>query len=250
MQSVSEKWKENHKNTILGEGFVEVSMDITDREAVIDARSTDNGATYLSTTTQVVQDGDKTIASYATLEQNMWVLDGSRKVIPLSSFGDGGYIGDVVCDQEAIFRSKIPVITVSFTRVHYNIIPGVTITWSDTYGEFARDFVVTAYRDEIVVAKKEVRGNKSVKSVVLFDIINYDRIEIAVWKWCLPYHRARVEEIFVGIHKVYDKSDLIDYNHNEAVDPSASRLPKAEVSFSIIQPMPPYSLTKTGSSVL
>ena len=233
MQTVSNAWKENQQRTIVNEGFVEVSIDIADPDAIADATSHDNGASYLSTTPQVVREGDRNIAPYATLEQNMWVLDGGRKMLPLSDFGDGGYIGDVVCGSDGIFRDKIPVITVWFTRVHSNLIPGVTIVWSNTYGEFARDFVVTAYNDLKVVAKKEVRGNADLKSVVLTDITGYDRIEIAVWKWCLPYHRARIEEIFVGVNKVYDKSDLFDYTHDQTVDPVASSLPKAGVSFSV-----------------
>ena len=250
MQTVSNGWKQNQENTLLSEGFVEVSIDIADPDALADASSTDNGATYLSTTPQVVKEGDRNIAPYATLEQNMWVLDGGRKAIPKSSFGDGGYIGDVICDPSGIFRDKIPVITVSFTETHSNLIPGVTITWSETYGECARDFVVTAYNGTSVVAKKEVRGNTDLKSVVQMDIIDYNRIEIAVWKWCLPFHRARIEEIFVGINKVYDKSDLFNYSHDQSVDPVSSSLPKAEVSFSVnnvdgsYNPYNPDGLTK------
>lgn len=250
MQTISNEWKQNQENTLLSEGFVEVSIDIADPDALVDATSKDNGATYLSTTPQVVREGDRHIAPYATLEQNMWVLDGSRKTIPLSSFGDGGYIGDVICDSAGIFRDKIPVITVSFTETHSNLIPGVTIAWSETYGECARDFVVTAYKGSEVIAKKEVRGNTDLKSVVLMDINEYNRVEIAVWKWCLPYHRARIEEIFVGVNKVYDKSDLFNFSHDQSADPISSSLPKAEVSFSVnnvdgsYNPYNPDGLTK------
>ena len=95
------------------------------------------------------------------------------------------------------------------------------------------DFIVTAWDGDTIVAQKDVVGNTSVKSVVEFDIIGYDRITITILSWCLPYHRPRIEEIFVGMNKVYSKSDLFGYKHSQTADPTSSSLPKAEVSFSV-----------------
>jgi hypothetical protein len=114
-----------------------------------------------------------------------------------------------------------------------NLIPGITITWSPAYEEFADSFVVTAYNGDVIVGEKEVIGNRSVKSVVLLDIVNYDRIVIQIKKWCLPYHRPRIEEIFVGMNKVYSKTELFDYTHDQSVDPVSTSLPKTEIKFSI-----------------
>ena len=233
MQTVSTEWKDNHKKTLLNEAFVEVSLDIADPDALADATSRDNGATYISNTPQVVSEVDNTVTPYSTLEQNIWVLDGSRKIIPLTDFGNNGFIGDVLSDEKCVFSSKTPLITVSFTRVHSNIIPAVTIVWSRAYNEYAEEFLVTVYNGSNVVAQKEVLGNRSVESVVMMDIVDYDRITISVLKWCLPLHRARVEEIFVGMRKVYSKSGLFSYNHSQTVDPVSTSLPKAEILFSV-----------------
>jgi hypothetical protein len=127
----------------------------------------------------------------------------------------------------------MPVITIKFSKAFTNIIPGVTITWGKTYGEFADNFIVRAYNGETIVAEKEVIGNLSVKSLVVMDIDEYDRITIEVKKWCLPNHRARVEEIFVGLDKVYGKTELFDYSHSQSVDPVSTSLPKFEIKFSI-----------------
>jgi hypothetical protein len=233
MQAVSENWKNAHKQSLLNESYVEVSLNITDPEARADASSQDNGAVYISDTPQVVGEVDKTITPYCTLEQNLWLLDGGRKAIPESNFGDSGYVGDVLSDEFCVFSSKTPILTIRFSKVFENLIPGVTITWSPTYGEFADSFVVIAYNGTAVVAEREVIGNRSTKSLVMMDIIGYDRIEIVVKKWCLPYHRARIEEVFVGINKVYSKTDLFDYSHKQFVDPVSTALPKAEIRFSI-----------------
>lgn len=233
MQTVSEQWKNAHKRTLLGESFVEVSLDIADPDSLADASSQDNGAVYISDTSEIVSELDKNIVPYCTLEQNLWLLDGGLKAIPESAYGENGYVGDVLSDDQCVFSGKIPTLTINFTKVFANLIPGITITWSPAYEEFADSFVVTAYSGNTVVAKKEVVGNRSVKSLIMVDIIDYDRIVIQITKWCLPYHRARVEEVFVGINKVYSKSDLFDYTHTQSVDPVSTSLPKMEIKFSI-----------------
>jgi hypothetical protein len=233
MQTVSEKWKNTHKQTLLNESFVEVSLDIADPDALADVSSQDNGAVYISDTPEVVSEVDKNIVPYCTLEQNLWLLDGNRKALPELTYGESGYVGDVLSNEVCVFTDKTPVITLNFTRVFEKLIPGITITWSVAYGEFADSFIVTAYNGDNVIAEKEVIGNRSVKSLVLMDIIDYDRIVIRIKKWCLPYHRPRIEEIFVGMNKVYAKGDFFDYTHTQSVDPVSTSLPKMEIKFSV-----------------
>ena len=233
METVSNAWKSNQSKRIVDESFVEVSLDIADPNAIGDATSKDNGAMYLSNTSQVVSEVDKNIPPYFTLEQNLWVLDGSRKPVPVSNVGDNGFIGDTLSDANGGFSGKMPVITINFTQVHRNPIPAITITWGEAYGEYAEDFVITVYNGDNIIIKREVLGNKSVKSVVMMDIVDYDKITIAIHKWCLPNRRARVADIFVGMNMVYSKKDLFSYTHSQTVDPISTSLPKAEVSFTI-----------------
>lgn len=233
MQTVSERWKQAHKQTLLNESFVEVSLNIADPDALASVTAMDNGAVYISDTPQVVSEVDKNAVPYCTLEQNLWVLDGSRKAIPESDFGSNGYVGNELSDDVCVFSGKMPIITLNFPRVFDNPIPGITITWSPTYGEYADSFVVKAYFGDLVVAEKEVTGNRSVKSLVMMDIPIYDQIFIMVTKWCLPYHRARVEEIFVGVNRVYTKTELFNYTHSQSVDPISTALPKTEIQFSL-----------------
>lgn len=233
MQIVSENWKNAHKQTILNESYVEISFDIADPDALADASPSDNGAIYISNSSELTNGVDKSPIPYCTLEQNIWLLNGNRKSIPETEYGNEGYVSDVLSDERCIFSDKIPTITLDFSQEFSNYIPGVTITWSTTYGEFPRDFIVRAYKDDTIVAEKEIMGNRSLKSLVLVDIVGYNRIIIYVKKWCLPHHRARVENIFMGMNKVYSKTDLFDYSHKQSVSPVSISLPKNEIRFSI-----------------
>lgn len=233
MQTVSDSWKNEHKKTILNESFVEVSLDIADPVAIADASSVDNGAIYISNSASLTDGGETASTPYCTLEQNLWCLDGSRTAIPETSIDKTSFISDVLSDDTCLFSSKIPTITVNFTQIHSTLVPGITITWSSAYNEFAESFDVVAYNGSTIVASKSVTGNKSVKSLIFVDIANYNKVVILIRKWCLPHHRARVEDVLVGINKVYGKGELFDYSHSQSVDPISLSLPKSEIRFSI-----------------
>ena len=90
MQTVSDKWKEAHKQNILSESFVEISLDIADTDALADGVPQDNGAVYISNSSAITDGTDKTPLPYCTLEQNIWCLDGSRKAIPDTKIDSSG----------------------------------------------------------------------------------------------------------------------------------------------------------------
>lgn len=232
MQSVSQAWKDNHEQTLVGESFVEITMTMLDPEAYEDATATDNGALDISNTAQTVSEVDKDIVPYATLERNLWVLNGGRKIVPVSNYGDCGFISKSFAETNAIFPTP-PVLTMSFSGVQHNLIQGVTIEWGTAYDEYAVDFTVTAYNGDTVIGTKEVIGNTDIKSIVYMDIVEYDRITITVTKWCLPYRRARISNILPGVEVSYSKNDLFSFSHKQSVDPISAELPKAEISFSI-----------------
>lgn len=232
MYEVSPEWKEQHKRTLLNESFVEVSLNMSDPKALEKASATDNGSIYISNSSQITDGVDDTPTPYCTLEQNLWCLDGNRKALGDGDIGSNSYIGTELSDETCLFR-RHPIISIGFSEVVSKLIPGITITWSKTYGEYANTFSVVAYNGDRIVAEKEVTDNKSVSSMVFVDINGYNRIDIIVKKWCLPHHRARLEEVMMGLTKVYSKGDLFSYSHSQSVDPISTSLPKNEIKFSI-----------------
>lgn len=249
MIDVSNAWKGNQNKALVNESFVEISLDITDPDIREDATINDNSSIYISNTAQVIDGLDKVFTPYCTLEQNLWLLDGSRKVIPSTDYGDCGYIGNVLSDEKCLL-SNSPIITISFTKVHLHSVPAITITWSSIFNEFATDFIVTTYNGDDVVNVKEVVGNTLVKTIVEMEIVDFDRITIEVLKWCLPNKRIRIEEIFIGMNKIYSKKELFSYEHSKVIDPISASLPKDEILFTIdnldnsYNPMNPNGLSK------
>lgn len=232
MQKVSEEWKYVHQKQLLNESFIRISFDVTDPEAFADAKSSDNGACYISNTSEVVNGLIKSVPCYAGIEKNLWLLDGSRTFIP-NDFGKNmGYISEELSRADSFF-DKVPVVSIKFSKTHSHIIPGITILWGTAYDEYAENFNVKAYQGSGLVASKEIKGNNSKKSIVDLDIENYDRIEIEIIKWCLPYHRARIADIFIGVNKLYEKNELLSYEHEMSREMLNANTPVNKMSFSI-----------------
>lgn len=233
MQTVSQKWKDNQKEVLVSESFVELSLKLTDPDAYEDATAEHNGSAYFSDKAEyVVSEVDKNVDPHATLERNLWVLDGKREILPASNYGENGYIGDVICGASRTF-SKNPIISVNFSKVFTDLITGVSIVWSNVFEEYATDFIVTAYNDNEVVATTTVRDNTEVSLTVYVDIVNYNKITVEVLKWSIPYRRARITAIQIGTDLIYTKENIISFSHSQDVDLISASLPKSEISFSI-----------------
>lgn len=223
MITVSDGWKAIQKNAFLPESFVEITYRITDPGAQALASESNNGATFYSDHDSILDTSSKDFQKYATLENNMWVLDGSFSVFPdKAPYGDTGYVAD----------AEYPMVTITFPGVRTKIVPGVTIVWSETYGEYATRCRITALNGTQVVASEEFLNN-SVRSTFSMPISGYDRIYIEIIDWIVPDHRPRIESFYLGAMEVYTKADLVKYSHTQSVDLLSTELPKSEIVFSI-----------------
>lgn len=232
MQNTSTAWKEAQALNVVPESYVEITYKVGDPVAQADAIPIDNGHEDFSNIAQTVDSLDKNYTPYATLEHNSWVLDGTRSILPENVTQDIGFVSSVLSDEDCLFAAN-PVITINFSQVHTAMIPGVTITWSEAFNECARGFIITAYNGASVVATKTVTDNTDNLSVVEMDISSYDKVTIEITEWCLPFHRARIEQILIGVMTVFNKSNLLGYEHNQFVELLSAELPKASIVFSL-----------------
>ncbi len=232
MQIVSDAWKAAHSERLLPENLLEIKIEVGDPESVADAKASALDADETANTERIAEGVYIDTPRYNTLELNSWRLDKSGTFLPDGHPEDTGYVSAALCGEDGVFDVP-PTVSIHFTRVFEKLIPGITITWAREYDEFARRFVVTAYNGETVVAQTEVTGNKSVVSAVMLPIAGYDRIVITVLEWCLPYHRARMSELFVGMQKSYRKSDTVSYNNSISIYVLGEKLPKYEIEFEV-----------------
>lgn len=232
MQAVSAAWIEMQSRRLVNESYVNVTIGITDPDVQGDATASDNGHFYLSDTGNIIDVVRRTVPRYVTLERNLWRADGSVIIAPQSGFDYSGFVGNVLSGEDGAF-SPAPTIDIDFSVLHEPIIPGITITWSQAFQEYATDFKISAYNGTDVVAETTVTGNANVMSSVWLDISNYNKIRIEVLRWSMPQHYARIERIYIGITTEYDKKKLVKFEHTMASDPINAAAPSDEISFSI-----------------
>lgn len=146
-------------------------------------------------------------------------------------YGNNGYIGTWLCGEDGVFY-PVPAVTLNFSKSYPETIPGVTITWSTVYGEWAKKFRVTAYHSGRAVFSGTMEGTAT-QTILEGDISGYDKITIEVLEWSVPNRRARIESVFLGIEKTYTKKDIISYTASMFVDPLSASLPKSEITFEL-----------------
>ncbi len=231
MNTVSENWKSAHDELLLPETFIKLSFGVTEPGLSLAASTTATNEEPFSEAKNITNALDKEPEKYATLEHNMWGLDGTFNYFDETPV-DPGYATSVLSDADGSF-SPVPTITIQFSSVRTTLIPGITITWGNAFDEYATSFRVTAYNGSTVVFQESVTDNTSTVSQIFTALQGYNKIVIEVFKWCLPFHRCRVTEVFLGIREVYTKSALLSYDHTESVDLLSASLPKSEIIFSL-----------------
>lgn len=232
MIHVSEKWKNAQSEIIVPETFVRITYEVTEPGLHELANVTYNGTADYADASGVVSATPSTHVKYATLEHQMWALDGTHEILPDAvTLGNTGFISSFVSNQNGVFSTP-PTITISFDLIRRQAIPGLTITWSNEYAEYATRFKVTVFNGNQQLFS-QVYDNESVKTVCEITLVDYTKIVIEVLEWCLPYRRARVERIFLGATQTYTKDELISYSHTQSGDLLSGELPKNSVSFSL-----------------
>lgn len=245
MEHPSQAWLDKFNDTLVPEEFIEISYDsilsgLQESASPYSAKNTEQ--LVFSNAENLTKEKDRPLVKYATGELNLHVLDGSFTLPPSSEpYKDGGLISyGIVSD------GNYPVISFEFPKnTHKAFQPGITIVWSNSLDEYATDFIVRAFGkneeyddwggSSYTVAN--VQGNKDVYCEILADFtLNPDelwRFDITVKKWSIPNRRARVEWIFFGFQKVYEKKDIVSYTHTSSRDPISGQLSKDSIEFSL-----------------
>ena len=231
MITVSEAWNHAHDELLLPETFIKLSLGITEPGLSTISTTTATSEETFSEAEKITNTLDKEPEKYATLEHNLWGLDGTFNYFDETPV-DAGYTTSLLSNADGSF-SPVPTITIQFPTVRTTLIPGLTITWGNAFDEYATSFRITVYNGTAIIFQESVTDNTSIVSQFSNGLQNYDKIVIEVFEWCLPNRRCRVTEVFLGIREVYTKAELMSYNHTESADLLSASLFKDEIVFSL-----------------
>nr|DAP64906.1 MAG TPA: hypothetical protein [Caudoviricetes sp.] len=225
----SDKWLSQYNNTLVPETFIQITYHATDDAAQTDAIASSGSQTVFSNAASITDLDISVSGNYATAETNFWVLDGSLSIVPDSEpYQECGYVSG-----EYVSSSNHPTITFSFSKIHEEKIPGLTIVWSEILNEWAKSFKISAYKGTALLLEKQIDNNDSIETPIEFEISNYDSVVIEVLEWCIPNRRARISQVEFGQRVRFSKTDLLSYSHKSKRDPISGQLSKDSISFSI-----------------
>ena len=223
MISVSDAWKDIQRRFLLTESFIEIDCGITDEEAQSVATASGTDEAVFSNAKSVV--GVAEMAKYATAELNLWSLDGTRNILySTPTLGNAGYGSNI---------ESTGSVTVSFPAIRTTAISGITITWSEKYGEYPKIFSVIGKNGSTVISEVTVTDNRENVSLVNMPLVNYDNITVVVHAWNLPHRRARIEKIVIGHVLTFGKKDLLGFSHEQSGDLLSGQLPKYSIEFTL-----------------
>ena len=225
----SEKWLKQYNSTLVPEMFVQITYHASDDKAQSDAIASSGSQVVFSDVSDITDLDNLPSAKYATGEPNLWILDGSCDILPSSEpYKNAGYVS-----LENVSDANHPIVTFSFSKIHEEKIPGITIVWSELFNEYATSFKVSAYNGSSLLQENQIDDNTSVESSVDFEITGYNSIVIEILSWCIPNRRARIEQVEFGQRVRFSKEDLLSYSHESKRDPISGQLSKDSISFSI-----------------
>lgn len=224
MIQASQAWVAAHQQTVLPETFVEISYGVVDEEAQ-QSISVSVGDEEIFSSADNIAVSSVQPQYYATLEHNLWWLDGTRHIFdPGSASQNIGYVAE---------GGRNASVQLTFPRVMTAIIPGITITWSSEYSEYPKSYTVTARNGSTVVATKTFTGNTDVTSIADIELSGYNSILIETHDWSVPYHRHRIDGVTMGIGVTFTKKELISFTHECEGDLCSGAIPKNSISFSL-----------------
>lgn len=232
MQNVSRAWDLASRETLLPEMMVELTHQVTDPGIHEEAVVTGVNANSNSKISTLLTETGETETKYGTLGWNTWGLDGTFDYYDPSyrkeSFLAGYY--SQFTDPSWATGSE-PQIVMTFPEARENVLPGLKITWSKAYNEWASSFRVTAYRGTLVVADTTIEGNTDVESTVSLDMAGYDKIVITILSWSVIHGMARCMNVYLGSTTVLTKDDLLGYTHSQSADLLSAALPQNTITF-------------------
>lgn len=248
-------WAEKFNQTIVPETFVEITMGVTDTSAPQDATvSVFDACADLSNTISLVGTNE-TIAEpyYVTLEENRWVLDGTKDVRNVLGVPDVGYVGG---NPISGFLNNWYV-QIQLPEAAPTTIPGIDILWDSEFGEKPIKFMlnlantVTGNRYLIWVEDgaisgqyRPAEGNSKVLDLelvcdapgstkIIGDFSDYNFAHVQIEEWDTPNHRPRMDRFIFGYSWVFDKKDILNFTHEQTGDLLGAELPKNSISFSL-----------------
>lgn len=217
MQDVSTEFKNELNKTIRNRTFVEVKFQMIDNKLTSECTTVDNGHVYYSGNKYLEQ--TPSTIEYATLEEDYWLLDGSKTNLPSSNYGQQPIILSALSDANGNYTGTKPCITITATDLSqlYSLI-GITINFDEKQNDFATNFTIQRYNNGTLVGSTTCTNDSPSFISQVIDLEDFTELKIIFNSINKPYRRVRISNIVLGTEVKFTENDIISMSHKKETD--------------------------------
>lgn len=171
------------------------------------------------------------VETFATLEQNLWILDGSRKVFPENPEEENwGLWSNQMSGENGVFSVPV-VLTINFTTNHTS--EGLTLYFRPDTDDYASDMQIDYYNSAGGLILSKTFAPDAAEYFAEGIAENYRKIVLTFRKTSLPYRYLKLTEIKYGAVKIFDEDSIISADILEEVDVTGAELSVNTLEFTV-----------------
>lgn len=205
---------------------VNISFGVIDTTAKDDATPAGAGS-EVSKPSQITDDISAMGGKYASLEPNLFILDGTMEY-----YDDGqvGYNSSVLSGADGTFASN-PYVDITFSQTHSSF--GFVLRFDDKVeNDYPTEFEIVAFRSGTEISRKTFTAD-SPQVAIGFAVSNYDELKIIFKKTSIPYRRVRLCEVVFGLVYNYNKNSIGSLELDLQINPMSEMQPTGELLVTI-----------------
>lgn len=166
--------------------------------------------------------------AYATLEPGVWVLDGTREILPDAP--EFGFWSQTLSGSDGRFADP-PVITLEFDNVYSST--GITFSFSPGTEQWCSEIIVTWYNANAILAQG-IFYPTNANWILNKTVESFDRIKVELISTNLPRSFAKIERIEIGQTITFGAEELKNARLVNEIDPTLCELSADMMSFEVV----------------
>lgn len=192
---------------------------------------------FMSKTQRIINREQRKIA---TLEWNIWVLDGSYE-IPTEETIIDRFVSDEISDVDGKFANPIKI----------DLVPRSSIMENPTLYtlEFNNGFATEIETPQSKSNKQHIITEYTNKYIYLETDYetSIDASFVKINSWSMPFRRARISELLLGGRIFFDKSNLSKFRHQRTGDMVNASLPQNDCNFTVLDLNADYDIYNSNA---
>lgn len=189
----------------------------------------------------------------ATLETDLWKLDGSYSLPNMVDNLETGYFSSTLSDENGSCNVEI---TFSFNEPQSS--DGFTIIFDTKAQEVAKEFTVTTYAGQNIKGSYTISDNEEVVAYVPLQSAGYDKVIVTFTKTAKPFRRIRLTEFIFGHIQQFTGEKIKDmrviyesgvYMENMPASMLQFTIDNSDRAYNVLNPTGIYKFLQEGQGI-